>query len=121
MDETACPVNIGPNERRKRFFAGLLFFALGLALFGALLVSEANRFWRMALLFPFWAGILGLEQSLEKICVDLAFQGKENLDSGERDLSGETGLLIKMKAREILVTSILIAVCVTLFCFVVPK
>lgn len=63
---TVCVPNIGPRARAKRAKLGIAFLAVGAALALALILSGADRWWRVALVLPFWAGAIGIIEALEK-------------------------------------------------------
>ena len=57
-----CVPNISLAERRKRLVAGVVPFVVGLASLGALVLSGADRWWRLPLLLVFWAAAVGYYQ-----------------------------------------------------------
>ena len=59
-------VNIGPQQRRLRRFAGAIFICIALALIGGLILQNAPLWWRLGALPLFWVGLLGLFQAREK-------------------------------------------------------
>jgi len=59
-------INIGHGERRKRFGAGVVGFAVGVVLAAVLIVMHAPALWRLLLFFPFLFGALGVFQSRDK-------------------------------------------------------
>ena len=63
---SVCVPNIGPGERRKRLVFGAVAAVVSVAILAALLASDANRWWRVLLLLPFWACALGFIQVREK-------------------------------------------------------
>lgn len=65
-NSNVCIANIGPGERRKRMWFGVALLGVGAAALIGLVVANAHRGWRIALLVPFWAGAVGLFQALEK-------------------------------------------------------
>ncbi len=65
-DGAVCVENIGPRERRRRAVFGLLALAVGLALAAALVLSGANRWWRLVLFLPFAGSAAGFLQAREK-------------------------------------------------------
>ena len=65
MSDTVC-ANIGPNAVRLRRRAGYAGAAIALALLASLLVIDAPRLWRLALLAPLWMSALGFLQAREK-------------------------------------------------------
>lgn len=61
-----CIANIGPRERRKRLLGGVAAFVGGLIVLAALMVLGWERWWRLALLMPFWGAASGFFQWREK-------------------------------------------------------
>lgn len=61
--------NIGPAERFKRLLMGLPFFMVGIV--GALLIYflNANPWWAVTLIVPFWVAFQGTYQYFFKFCV----------------------------------------------------
>lgn len=59
-------MNIGPKESRKRLRMATTTFALGVGILVALIYTDADRWWRLALFPPFWLGSLGFFQAMEK-------------------------------------------------------
>lgn len=64
-DEVCIP-NISTRERRKRLAAGLMQFAIGLAVLTALVATGADRGWRLTLLLLFWGAASGFFQWRDK-------------------------------------------------------
>jgi hypothetical protein len=61
-----CIANISPLERQKRLQFGIKQFVITLFVLGALLVFDVNHFWRLPLLFLFWAAAVGYFQAKDK-------------------------------------------------------
>jgi hypothetical protein len=61
-----CIANISPAERQKRLRYGIKQFLITLAILGILLVLGVNHFWRLPLLFMFWASATGYFQAKDK-------------------------------------------------------
>ena len=61
-----CIANISPLERQKRLRFGLQQFLFTLVLLGILIVLHLNPFWRLPLLFMFWASAVGYFQARDK-------------------------------------------------------
>lgn len=59
-------INIGPRERTKRRFMGMVALAAGVGLAFILVVTGAPRPLRLIVFFPIWIAGLGLMQSREK-------------------------------------------------------
>lgn len=61
-----CIANISPAERRKRLRFGIIQFVLGLILFGVLLITGADKIWRLGLILPFGSAAAGFFQWRDK-------------------------------------------------------
>ena len=61
-----CIANISPIERQKRLKFGIQQFVITLVILGALIVFGVNHFWRLPLLFLFWASAVGYFQAKDK-------------------------------------------------------
>ena len=59
-------INIGPRERTKRRFMGMVALAAGVGLAFVLVVTGTPRLLRLIVFFPIWIAGLGLMQSREK-------------------------------------------------------
>jgi hypothetical protein len=55
--------NIGERERRQRYAMGLVMLGVSAGLLLLLGRSEVSRWWRMWLLVPLWASMLGFVQA----------------------------------------------------------
>jgi hypothetical protein len=61
-----CIANISPLERQKRLRFGIWQFIFTLVILGVLMVLQVNPFWRLPLLFLFWASATGYFQARDK-------------------------------------------------------
>jgi hypothetical protein len=61
-----CIPNISQRERRKRLVAGVIQFAIGLAVLAVLIAIGANRWWRLPLFLVFWGAAGGFFQWRDK-------------------------------------------------------
>lgn len=61
-----CIANISPLERQKRLRYGIKQFVNTLIILGIMLVLGLNHFWRLPLLFMFWAAATGYFQAKDK-------------------------------------------------------
>jgi hypothetical protein len=59
-------MNIGPREERKRLTMGAATLAVSAGIAIGLISSGVDRWWRLALFFPFWTATLGIFQALEQ-------------------------------------------------------
>jgi hypothetical protein len=66
MPETVCAINIGPRERARRRATGAIMFVVGVTAAIILLSTDTSRWWRMALIIPFWLSMLGFFQARAK-------------------------------------------------------
>lgn len=58
--------NIGVRERRQRYTIGLIVLVLSAGLLVLLTRSEVSHWWRLWLMIPLWASLLGLIQAREQ-------------------------------------------------------
>ncbi len=61
-----CIANISPAERQKRLKFGIQQLVITLVILGVMLVLGLNHFWRLPLLFMFWAAATGYFQAKDK-------------------------------------------------------
>ncbi len=61
-----CIPNIGPKERRRRLYSGLIALALAAVIGAGLFAIGAGRWWRLGLFLFFYAGMAGVFQWREK-------------------------------------------------------
>jgi hypothetical protein len=61
-----CIANISPLERQKRLQFGIQQFVITLVILGIMLALGLNHFWRLPLLFMFWAAAVGYFQARDK-------------------------------------------------------
>ena len=66
MVAEVCVPNIGPNERRKRLYAGVVYLALAIAVLAFMIAHDTPRASRLLLVLPFWGAGVGVFQYLEK-------------------------------------------------------
>jgi hypothetical protein len=65
-DGEVCISNISPLERQKRLRFGVSQFIVTLVVLGLLIAFDADRLWRLPLLFMFWAAAVGYFQARDK-------------------------------------------------------
>ena len=65
-DGEVCISNISPLERQKRLRFGIHQFIATLVILGLLISFDADRLWRLPLLFMFWAAAVGYFQARDK-------------------------------------------------------
>ena len=61
-----CLANISPLERRKRLRFGIIQLVITLVILAALLVTGADKLWRLPLFFMFAAAATGFYQWRDK-------------------------------------------------------
>ena len=61
-----CIANISPSEGRKRLAAGVIQFAVGIAILVGLIAAGVDRWWRLPLLLIFWGAAVGFFQWRDK-------------------------------------------------------
>lgn len=61
-----CIANISPQERLKRLAGGVIPFAIAIGILAWLILSDANRLWRLPLYVLFWAAATGFFQWRDK-------------------------------------------------------
>ena len=113
--------NIGPAERRKRFFLGVLMTAVSLLFAIGMVSLELDRVWRFFLFFPVFGALLGFLQERQRTCFVLAEKGLRNLDSGAEQVgSASEARSLQLKGRKILLQSAGIALAVAFLFSVFP-
>lgn len=58
--------NIGAGERKKRLLFGVFALLVGAVIAGLLIAVDSPALWRLPLMLVFYAGALGVFQSLDK-------------------------------------------------------
>jgi uncharacterized membrane protein len=61
-----CIANISPVERRKRLRFGIIQFVIGVVVLAVLLLTGADKLWRLVLIIPFGAGAASYFQWRDK-------------------------------------------------------
>jgi len=61
-----CIANISPKERQLRMRFGMVQFAISLVVLAVLVWLDVNPFWRLPLIFLFWAAAIGYFQAKDK-------------------------------------------------------
>jgi hypothetical protein len=65
-DKEVCIANISPLERQKRLRFGISQFLFTILILSVLILLHVNPWWRLPLLFPFWAAAVGYFQAHDK-------------------------------------------------------
>ena len=66
QDPSVCTPNISKQERKKRLLFGLVTLVLSLIVLALLLVTGADRWWRLDLFLLFFGATVGFFQWREK-------------------------------------------------------
>ena len=61
-----CIANISPRERKRRQQFGIMIIAFGVVILAALLLTGADKLWRLPLFFVFSGGAVSIFQALDK-------------------------------------------------------
>lgn len=121
MSADVCIPNIGPQERKKRLWAGSIILSVAAVIALALVAAPIDRAWRLLAFVPFWAGATSLFQVYEKTCVALASRGVKNLDTAEERISNTSELdQIKRQARRVRIEGLVVAALLTLVLLAIP-
>ncbi|MCL4396970.1 hypothetical protein M1494_01315 [Candidatus Parvarchaeota archaeon] len=67
--------NIGPNEVRKRYLAGLVGFVVAAILSAFFSLFKADYLFFILLIFPLFLGFIGFYQGYKRFCVANAIAG----------------------------------------------
>lgn len=63
---SVCIPNIGPSERRKRLWAGAVYFLMTIPALLIMMAKNAPHAYRLLLFLPLWGAGAGVFQYLEK-------------------------------------------------------
>ncbi len=111
---SACPANIGPNERRRRAIMGAVMAAIVVALALLFIMLEAPRPWRLLIVLPAWIAALDFFQVRANTCVLLAARGVRNMDDGNVAVADRTeDAQLRAQARSVHLQSALAAAAIT--------
>ncbi|HEY7393846.1 MAG TPA: hypothetical protein VH559_03345 [Gemmatimonadaceae bacterium] len=114
MPTTEAVTNLADRGVRQRRTMGITWLVISLIATGSLIVFNAPRVWRLALVVPFALTAVGLIQAQERTCVALgAAHKRENPDGTLSDVPAEQCAAINRKVTSILVRVVLIAVAAT--------
>ena len=116
-----CIANISPAERRRRLNFGLVMFAISLIVLAVLVVSGADRLWRLPLAFLFMAAASGYFQWQDKTCVGLANLNSRKIGDQMEKIEDVSELAqVKRQARRVQVKALVAAVPLTLIALLLP-
>lgn len=103
--------NIGRRERLKRLVGGIVMFAVAAGLAVALVMTGADRWWRLTVGLPVFMGVLCVLEFKAKTCVMHAAMGTCNMDAGSAKVEDVNlrGQLSKV-ARNVTVWSVVAGV-----------
>jgi hypothetical protein len=116
-----CIANISPAERRKRLNFGLIAFAISLIVLALLVVSGADRLWRLPLALLFMGAASGYFQWHDKTCVGLANISSRKIGDRMEKIEDASELAqVKRQARRVQVKALVAAVPLTLIALLLP-
>ena len=114
MAMTEGVTNLAERGVRQRRTMGITWFVISLITAGSLIVFDAPRMWRLALVVPFALAGVGFLQAQERTCVALgAAHKRENPDWTFSDVPAEECPAINRKVTSILVRVVLITLAAT--------
>lgn len=116
--------NIGKREREFRRKSGYLAAALGILLVIILLVTGAQRYFRLVLFIPVFTSAVSLLQDRMHFCAELGMLGAYNFEDklGRKTTVTEKEFINKdrLKALQIIFLSFVIGLIVTFLFFILP-
>lgn len=116
-----CIANISPMERRKRLNIGLFTFAVALVILAVLMVSGADRLWRLPLLPVFWGATIGYFQWRDKTCIGLAKMNARHTGEEKEMIEDAAELAqIQRQARRVQIKALIAAIPLTLIALLLP-
>jgi hypothetical protein len=65
-EQAVCIPNIGPQERRKRLYFGVIGLVLTAVILAVRILTGIAVWWRLALFFPLWLSMSGFFQAHER-------------------------------------------------------
>jgi hypothetical protein len=64
--QTVCIPNIGPQERRRRLYSGVIGLIFSVVILAVLMLTGVVVWWRLALFLPLWMSMSGIFQARER-------------------------------------------------------
>jgi hypothetical protein len=117
-----CIANISTPERRRRLMFGLITFGVSIAVLAVLMVTGANRLWRLPLVLLFWGAASGYFQWHDKTCVGLArLNSRKTGDTMEPIEDAAELTQVQRQARRVQLKSLIGAVPLTLIALALPS
>ena len=111
---TGPVTNLAERGVRQRRTMGVIWLVISLIATGSLIVFDAPRVWRLALVIPFALAAVGFIQAQERTCVALgAAHKRENPDGTFSDVPAQECPAINRKVASILVRVVLISLAAT--------
>ena len=105
--------NIGPNEIRKRYLAGLAGFIVTVILAVILFILRVNYLFFVLLILPLFLGFIGFYQGYKRFCVANAIKGVYVIsDTKKGSIKNKALHVIDLKKAGVLITYALISAAV---------
>ena len=121
VEGETCIANISPRERRGRLVAGMIQFAVAIAILAVLVGLGVDRLWRLPLFLLFAAAAVGFFQWHDKTCVAHARLGTRKLTDKMEKIEDEAELTqVRRQARKVLIKAALVAIPLTLIALALP-
>jgi hypothetical protein len=116
-----CIPNISTAERRKRLTGGLIIFAASLVILAILVMTGANRLWRLPLFFLFLGGASGYFQWRDKTCVGLSSRNSRKLGEIMEKIEDPAELAqVQRQARQVQLKAFIAAIPLTVIALLLP-
>lgn len=113
--------NIGPRERAKRFWSGVVFGVAGLGLSAALLATHVEYAWRLTAFVPFAMAGFGFFQAREHTCVANVARKVRNMDDGDKPVTDARDIRqLALQARRVYVQALASAAALTVILLLLP-
>ena len=117
----SCVANISASGRRQRLIFGIVQLVIAIAILTGLIVTGADRLWRLPLLFVFWAAAVGFFQWRDKTCVALAKLDSREVNGVIEKIANQAELAqVRRQARKLFIEAFLAAILLTLIALALP-
>jgi hypothetical protein len=120
MSDAVC-ANIGPRERRRRKYLGIVALVAGVVWVRFAWSLDFPPASRLAGFVFFHAGFTGILQAHAQTCIRLASKGLRNLDGGPESIQDAAELdAVRAQARRVLLHSLIAAAIVSAATLLLP-